>query len=165
MAARQRMARQGDRGVWKSASGLLVRRWRLARLLRRSHAGMGGTPILCSNGAVVHARAGLIDRRGLRIPSDLTDTVWALLARLIPPARRGGRKRTVDVREVVNAIVYALATAASRKRGGVSRSSRKSSPTPDIRGQKWRKPSPRRADGGSRSSTVLCSIVIEPSLQ
>jgi len=31
------------------------------------------------------------DRRSLRYPSDLTDAEWALLAPLIPPAKRGGR--------------------------------------------------------------------------
>ena len=50
------------------------------------------------------------DRRGLRYPSDLKDAEWALVAPLIPPARHGGRKRTVDVREVLNAIFYVLST-------------------------------------------------------
>jgi len=50
------------------------------------------------------------DRSGRRYPSDLIDTEWALIAPLIPPARRGGRKRSVDVREVLNAIFYVLAT-------------------------------------------------------
>jgi len=50
------------------------------------------------------------DRRGLRYPSDLTDAEWALVAPLIPPAKRGGRKRTVDVREVLNGIFYVLWT-------------------------------------------------------
>jgi transposase len=50
------------------------------------------------------------DRRGLRYPFDLIDAEWALIAPLIPPARRGGRKRSVDVREVLNAIFYVLAT-------------------------------------------------------
>lgn len=50
------------------------------------------------------------DRRGLRYPSDLTDAEWALVAPLSPPGRRGGRKRSVDVREVLNAIFYVLAT-------------------------------------------------------
>ena len=40
------------------------------------------------------------DRRGLRYPSDLTDSEWALVAPLISPAKRGGRPRTVDIREV-----------------------------------------------------------------
>jgi transposase len=50
------------------------------------------------------------DRRGLRYPSDLTDAEWALVEPLIPPAKHGGRKRTVDVREVLNAIFYVLST-------------------------------------------------------
>ena len=50
------------------------------------------------------------DRRGLRYPSDLTDAEWALVAPLIPPAKRGGRPRTVNVREVLNAIFYVLWT-------------------------------------------------------
>ena len=49
-------------------------------------------------------------RAGLRYPSDLTDAEWALVAPFIPPARRGGRKRTVDVRAVLNGIFYVLAT-------------------------------------------------------
>ena len=44
------------------------------------------------------------DRAGLRYPSDLTDTEWALVAPFIPPAKRGGRKRTVDVRAVLDGI-------------------------------------------------------------
>ena len=55
-----------------------------------------------------HRRAA--DRRGLRYPSDLTDAEWALLEPMIPPGRRGGRKRSVDVREVLNAIFYVLWT-------------------------------------------------------
>ena len=42
------------------------------------------------------------DRDRLRYPSDLTDTEWAHIAPLIPPAKRGGGKRTVNMREVVN---------------------------------------------------------------
>src|SRR4051812_13289954 len=50
------------------------------------------------------------DRAGLRYPSDLTAAEWALVAPFVPPAKRGGRKRTVDVREVLNGIFYVLAT-------------------------------------------------------
>jgi transposase len=50
------------------------------------------------------------DRGGLRYPSDLTDEEWSLIAPQIPPAKRGGDKRTVDVREVVNAVTYLLGT-------------------------------------------------------
>jgi transposase len=49
-------------------------------------------------------------RDGLRYPSNLTDAEWALIAPLIPPAKRGGRRRTVDVREVLNGVFYVLAT-------------------------------------------------------
>src|SRR5438270_12080220 len=50
------------------------------------------------------------DRRGLRYPSDLTDEEWILIGPLIPPAKRGGNKRTVDVRSVVNGVMYVLST-------------------------------------------------------
>lgn len=49
-------------------------------------------------------------REGLRYPSDMTDAEWALLEPFIPPAKRGGRPRTTDMREVVNALLY-LASA------------------------------------------------------
>jgi transposase len=50
------------------------------------------------------------DRGGLRYPSDLNDTEWLLIAAFIPPARRGGRRRSVNVREVINATFYVLST-------------------------------------------------------
>jgi putative transposase len=43
-----------------------------------------------------------------RYPSDLTDAQWARLAPLLPPAKGGGRPRTVDLREVMNGILYRL---------------------------------------------------------
>ena len=55
------------------------------------------------------------DRRGLRYESDLTDGEWALVGSLIPPAKRGGRPRTVNVREVLNAIFYVLWTGCQWK--------------------------------------------------
>ena len=55
------------------------------------------------------------DRRGLRYESDLTDAEWALVAPLIRPAKRGGRPRTVNVREVLNAIFYVLWTGCQWK--------------------------------------------------
>ena len=53
---------------------------------------------------------GRYDRDRLRYPSDLTDEEWKLVEPLIPPAKRGGDKRTVDIREVVNALMYVLST-------------------------------------------------------
>ena len=50
------------------------------------------------------------ERKGLRYQSDLTDEEWALVAPRIPPAKPGGRKRKVDVREVLNGIFYVAAT-------------------------------------------------------
>src|SRR5271168_379018 len=50
------------------------------------------------------------DRSALRYPSDLTDDEWAYVEPLIPAARRGGNKRHVDVREVMNGIMYVLST-------------------------------------------------------
>jgi transposase len=50
------------------------------------------------------------DRSKLRYPSDLTDEEWALIKPLIPPAKRGGNKRTVVEREIINGIMYILTT-------------------------------------------------------
>lgn len=38
--------------------------------------------------------------------SDLTDAQWAILEPLIPAAKHGGRPREVDMREVINTILY-----------------------------------------------------------
>jgi transposase len=50
------------------------------------------------------------DRSRLRYPSDLTDTEWAHVEPLIRPAKRGGNRRHVDVREVANGLMYVLST-------------------------------------------------------
>ena len=50
------------------------------------------------------------NRDKLRYPSDLTDAEWLHIEPLIPPAKHGGRKRTVDPREIVNGIMYVLST-------------------------------------------------------
>ena len=50
------------------------------------------------------------DRGRLRYPSDLTDEEWALIEPHIPPAKRGGNKRTVTLREVVNGLMYIPST-------------------------------------------------------
>ena len=41
-------------------------------------------------------------------PSDMTGVEWEIIRKEVPKARRGGRKRTVDVREILNAIFYVL---------------------------------------------------------
>src|SRR6478672_8918073 len=50
------------------------------------------------------------DRSKLRYPSDLTDAEWGLVEPLIPPGKTGGGKRTVNIREVVNGLMYILST-------------------------------------------------------
>ena len=49
----------------------------------------------------------------LSYPTDLTDKEWAIIEPLIPPPSPGGRPRSADMREVLNAIFYIL-------RGGIS---------------------------------------------
>ena len=41
-----------------------------------------------------------------RYPSDLNDREWDVICPLVPPARPGGRRRTTNMREVFNAILY-----------------------------------------------------------
>jgi transposase len=50
------------------------------------------------------------DRSGLRYPSDLTGAEWAVVEPMVPLAKPGGRKRTIDVREILNGIFYVLWT-------------------------------------------------------
>jgi transposase len=50
------------------------------------------------------------DRSKLRYPSDLTDEGWAFVKPLILAGKRGGGKRTVVLREVVNGLMYVLST-------------------------------------------------------
>jgi len=45
-------------------------------------------------------------------PTDVTDEQWKLIAPLLPKAKPGGRPRSVDLREVLNGILYVV-------RGGV----------------------------------------------
>ena len=53
---------------------------------------------------------GRYDRSHLRYPSDLSDDEWRLIEPLIPPAKPGGNKRSVVMREVVNGLMYVLST-------------------------------------------------------
>ena len=45
--------------------------------------------------------------------TDLTDAQWQVIEPLIPPAKKGGRQRTVDIREILNAIFYVIRTGCS----------------------------------------------------
>lgn len=46
-------------------------------------------------------------------PSDLSCEQWKLLETMLPPAERLGRKRTVDLREIFNALLYILRTGCA----------------------------------------------------
>jgi transposase len=46
-------------------------------------------------------------------PTDLTPRQWAFIEPMIPPERPGGRHRTVDMREIVNAVLYLLRNGCS----------------------------------------------------
>lgn len=52
-------------------------------------------------------------RKGLRYSSDMTDKEWQLTAPFIPPAKWGGRRRTTDMREVLNALLYIAASGCA----------------------------------------------------
>ena len=45
-----------------------------------------------------------------RYASDLSDALWALVEPLVPSAGRNGRPRSVDMREVLNALFYIATT-------------------------------------------------------
>jgi len=49
-------------------------------------------------------------RSGRRYTTDLSDAEFAVIAPLLPVAKRGGRPRTIMLREVLNAILYLLRT-------------------------------------------------------
>ena len=46
-------------------------------------------------------------------PSDMSDSQWKLIRPLIPAGKTGGRPRNVDMRGIINAILYIV-------RGGIS---------------------------------------------
>src|SRR4051812_30211528 len=70
----------------------------------------GGGPIRRSRPMWTNENRARYDRSKLRYPSDLADAEWAIIAPLIPPAKRGGNKRTVVEREIVNGLMYILST-------------------------------------------------------
>ena len=65
-------------------------------------------PVRARKEAAVSSRAKRerTPQRSQHYPSDLTEQEWVILEPLIPPAKPGGRPRSVDMREVLNAIFY-----------------------------------------------------------
>jgi transposase len=53
---------------------------------------------------------GVFGRNELTYPSSLTDVEWLAVEPLIPPARTGGNKRSVDMRQIVNAMLFVYTT-------------------------------------------------------
>ncbi len=51
----------------------------------------------------------------IRYPSDMSDAEWAVAAPFVPPPRLGGRPRTTDMREVMNAILYMAGGGIARR--------------------------------------------------
>jgi putative transposase len=51
-------------------------------------------------------RMAAIEKKTRRYPSDLTDEEWRSVEPLLPQPAKRGRKRTTDLRDVVNAIRY-----------------------------------------------------------
>src|SRR5260370_39221496 len=47
--------------------------------------------------------------------SDLSDAEWAILEPLIPPAKPGGRPRSVNMRQILNGIFYMLRSGGGRR--------------------------------------------------
>ena len=47
-------------------------------------------------------------RKGLALPSDMTDAEWAVLEVIVPPALPGGRPRKWPTRRLVEAMLYML---------------------------------------------------------
>src|ERR1019366_2511631 len=59
------------------------------------------------------------NRDCLRYPSDLTEREWMVTAPFIPPAKSGGRRRTTDMREVVNALLYVASSGGAWRNAGL----------------------------------------------
>ncbi len=45
--------------------------------------------------------------------TDITDEQWEILEPLLPPAKQGGRPRTVDMRDIINALFYILSAGCA----------------------------------------------------
>jgi transposase len=92
--------------------------WRMVSVSVREHVESDESSVIQGGGLILWEppamwtceNRGRYDRGRLRYPSDLTDEEWRLIEPCIPPAKRGGNKRTVTLREVVNGLMYILST-------------------------------------------------------
>jgi transposase len=53
-----------------------------------------------------HGRIARVEKKTKRYPTDLTDEEWSRIAPLLPRPGETSRKRSVDLREILNAIRY-----------------------------------------------------------
>ena len=60
--------------------------------------------------AATHGRMAEIERKTKRYPTDLTDEEWVKIEPFLPKPAKTGRRREVDLREVLNAIRYLART-------------------------------------------------------
>jgi hypothetical protein len=58
-------------------------------------------------------------------PSNLTHAQYEFLSEMIPEPKRGGRKREVDMWEVLNAMFYVLLARAAIKSGVTKKNAKK----------------------------------------
>src|SRR5690348_10249429 len=91
------------------------------------------------------------DRSHLRYESDLTDDEWGEIGPLIPPAKRGGNTRTVNVREVVNGVMYTSSAPAAS--GAPSRRI-----CPQKHGPRLSRTMDLRQDVGADASCAVCEM-------
>ena len=56
---------------------------------------------------------GLRDKMVKAYPSDLSDEQWERIQPFIPPPKTGGRPRTVDMRAILNGILYLVRSGCS----------------------------------------------------
>ncbi len=63
-------------------------------------------------------------RAGLRYASDLSDAEWEIVAPLLPAPFAVGRPREVELREVVNAILFVATTGCQGRRQSKSYTAR-----------------------------------------
>ena len=54
-------------------------------------------------------------RNGLRYASDMTEREWQLIAPFMPLQPSRGRKRTTDLRSVIDAVFYLLQSGSSAR--------------------------------------------------